>query len=185
MPSVKTEAYVDETLLESFPASDPPSFTGAHAGEPARPSEPEMSAIEPPPERALVKEEAPTDVRWAQAVARAQGGFWVATGLWPLVHLRSFEAVTGRKRDKWLVKTVGLLVTCVGLELLRGARQGRPSALLGASAAATLGAVDVVYVGKKRISKMYLLDAAVELALVGAWCLAGARTVMRGVAFGR
>lgn len=28
---------------------------------------------------------------------------WIASGLWPIVHMRSFEAVAGRKRDKWLV----------------------------------------------------------------------------------
>ncbi len=41
----------------------------------------------------------------------------MATGLWPLVHRRSFEAVTGRKTYWWLVNTVGSL-----LETPRGER---------------------------------------------------------------
>ncbi len=36
------------------------------------------------------------------AVALAQAVLYVATGVWPLVHMRSFEAVTGRKRERWL-----------------------------------------------------------------------------------
>ena len=40
--------------------------------------------------------------------ALAQGIFWLTTGLWPIVHLVSFEAVTGRKRDHWLVQKTGL-----------------------------------------------------------------------------
>lgn len=39
-----------------------------------------------------------------------QGIYYVASGLWPLLHMRSFEAVTGPKRDKWLVNTVGALI---------------------------------------------------------------------------
>ena len=31
-----------------------------------------------------------------------QGAFYAVSGLWSIVHLRSFEAVTGPKRDDWL-----------------------------------------------------------------------------------
>jgi hypothetical protein len=40
------------------------------------------------------------------ALAIGQGAYFVATGVWPLVHIRWFEAVTGPKVDKWLVGTV-------------------------------------------------------------------------------
>ena len=54
----------------------------------------------------------------AERMAVAQGAFYLATGLWPVLHLRSFEAVTGPKADGWLVKTVGGLIGVVGGALL-------------------------------------------------------------------
>jgi hypothetical protein len=43
-------------------------------------------------------------------VGITQGTYYAATGLWPILWMRSFEAVTGPKQDHWLVKTVGALV---------------------------------------------------------------------------
>ena len=36
-----------------------------------------------------------------------QAAYYTLTGIWPIVHRRSFEAVTGRKTDYWLVQMVG------------------------------------------------------------------------------
>ena len=55
--------------------------------------------------------------RWQRvdpaALARLQGGYFAVTGVWPLLHMRSFRYVTGGKkvRERWLVKTVGALIT--------------------------------------------------------------------------
>jgi hypothetical protein len=49
-----------------------------------------------------------------RSVLRAQGGYYLVTGLWPLVHLASFEAITGPKVDDWLVRMVGLLAAVIG-----------------------------------------------------------------------
>ncbi|AUX48764.1 hypothetical protein SOCE26_103050 [Sorangium cellulosum] len=114
----------------------------------------------------------------ARHVALVQGIFYVATGVWPLVSLRTFEAVTGPKTDKWLVKTVGALIGVVGAALLAEARRPTVSPagkLVGAGSALALAAVDVVYTSRGRISKVYLLDAAVELGIAGAWLLSTAR----------
>ena len=54
---------------------------------------------------------------------RLQGLYYLVTGLWPLIHLASFEAVTGPKTDDWLVKMVGLLAAAIGAALLTAARQ--------------------------------------------------------------
>jgi hypothetical protein len=109
-------------------------------------------------------------------LAVVQGSFYVATGLWPVFNLRTFEAVTGRKRDGWLVKTTGLLIAAVGSAVLLGGRRGRDraqTAWLGASTAAALGAADIYYVARKRIPRVYLLDAAAELAFVAGWIALG------------
>jgi hypothetical protein len=100
-----------------------------------------------------------------------QGIFYVATGLWPIVHLRSFEAVTGRKRDKWLVQTIGGLIAAVGGALLVGATEKPSRALrtLGIASASVLTVADMYFAGKGRISPIYFGDAAVESGLIATW----------------
>jgi hypothetical protein len=114
----------------------------------------------------------------AVGVARVQGGFYVLTGVWALVDLDSFMAVTGPKTDLWLVKTVGALVTVIGGVLLIAGRRRRVTRdvlLLGIGAALSLATIDVVYVSAGRISKIYLLDAVAEVGLAVAWALARRR----------
>jgi hypothetical protein len=113
----------------------------------------------------------------ASGLAVAQGVFYVGTGVWPIVHLRSFEAVTGPKLEGWLVKTVGAIITVVGGTLLSAGLRRRISPevmLLAAGSAASLAAVDVVY-SPQRISPVYLLDAVAEGVLIAGWCFAAAR----------
>jgi hypothetical protein len=50
----------------------------------------------------------------AATPATTQAAYYLMTGLWPLFHRRSFEAVTGPKTDYWLVRTVGVLVAAIG-----------------------------------------------------------------------
>ena len=103
------------------------------------------------------------------------GGYYVASGVSPFVSRRAFEAVTGPKLEWWLVQTVGALVTVVGATLLGAARRDRVTpevAGLAAGCAASLTAVEVVYVARGRISPVYLADAAVEVAALGALGLA-------------
>ncbi|GAA4157736.1 hypothetical protein GCM10022286_09620 [Gryllotalpicola daejeonensis] len=110
-----------------------------------------------------------------RAVARAQGAFNSVNGLWPLLHLRSFEAVFGRKTDHWLVRTVAGFLLVVGLVQLT-ADTDAPSLRLvrriGVGTSLVLGTIDVIYAPRRRISRLYLLDAAAEAALVTAWALA-------------
>ncbi len=106
--------------------------------------------------------------RLLSATTRVQGVYYVATGVWPLVHMRSFEAITGPKRDGWLVKTVGLLIAVAGSAILTDVPPaGRSTRVIAAGSAAALAAVDVWYVARGRIRSVYLLDAAAELALLG------------------
>jgi hypothetical protein len=99
----------------------------------------------------------------------AQGAYYVATGVAPFVSRRAFEAVTGPKREWWLVETVGVLVTAVGGGLLGAAARDRvtPELLtIAIGCAGGLAAIDVVYVARGRIAPTYLADAAVQLALL-------------------
>lgn len=109
-------------------------------------------------------------------IAYGQGLFYLITGLWSLVHMRSFERVTGSKTDTWLVKTVGLLLALVGALLVRAARRGAINGdlrWLGAGSAAVLAGIDITYVARGRIPQIYLLDAVAELAFTLGWVRAG------------
>lgn len=110
-------------------------------------------------------------------LAFVHGAFNVVTGLWPVFDIESFEALTGPKVDRWLVKTVGLLLAVIGGTEIRAAARGEPEdvALLGAGTSASLFAIDVVYATRRRISLVYLGDAAMQLGFVAAWAVARAR----------
>jgi hypothetical protein len=101
----------------------------------------------------------------------AQGTYYALTGVAPFVSRRGFEAVTGTKKEWWLVQTVGVLVTAVGGGLLGAATRDRVTGeleLIAAGCAVGLAAIDIVYVARGRIAPAYLADAAVQLTLVAA-----------------
>jgi hypothetical protein len=50
-----------------------------------------------------------------RGIAQWHGAFNLVSGLWPLVHRRSFEGLLGPKADYWLVNTVGGLLVGNGL----------------------------------------------------------------------
>ena len=114
-------------------------------------------------------------------VALVQAGYYVLTGIWPLVSMRTFERITGPKADRWLVRTVGVLAATIGgvLGVRAVDRDCRPDPLLGATAALAFAAVDTRYATTGRISKVYLADAAVELAIIAAWLAATVRPTRR------
>lgn len=108
--------------------------------------------------------------------AKAHGLFNIVGGLWPLLSMRSFEVVTGPKVDRWLVRTVAGLMVANGLaqwragpspEGLAGARR------IGLGTAATLAAADLAYAIPGRISRVYLVDAVLEVGWLLAWGRSG------------
>jgi hypothetical protein len=110
----------------------------------------------------------------ARRISAAQAGYYLPTAIAPFVSRRGFEAITGPKREWWLVITVSSLIGAIGATLAVGSRHGDPGpelAVLGGGAAAGLAMVDIVYVARGRISPVYLLDGAVELGFVVAWLL--------------
>ena len=101
-------------------------------------------------------------------VLRMQGVYYLVTGVWPLVHMGSYLAVTGYKHDLWLVRTVGLLITVCALSLLVAARARRVTAeivILASGFALSMAAVDVACVSQSVIPRIYLADAVAEVAL--------------------
>ena len=108
-------------------------------------------------------------------VALIQGIYFLVTGIWPLISMRTFLAITGPKTDLWLVKTVGLILAVIGAVLIyaqRTATVNSPVVILAIGAAASLALVEIVYVIKKVISPIYLGDAFVEIILMIWWAVA-------------
>ena len=119
-------------------------------------------------------------------VARVQAAYFAVTGVWSLLSRRSFEAVTGSKRDYWLVQVVGALVSVIGASLAAASWQRRGSdasavRILGVGSAACLAVADLTFVGRGRISRIYLADAAAEAAIVAAWAVARREDGSEGV----
>ena len=112
----------------------------------------------------------------ARAGAALQAAYYVATGVWPLVDRGSFERVSGPKVDFWLARTVGALTLAIGLSLgVAAARNRRTPEIetLSLAAPAAFGAIDLVYVARRRISPVYLLDAAAQTVLSALWLRRG------------
>jgi hypothetical protein len=98
-----------------------------------------------------------------------QGLYYFTTGVWPLVHMPSFEWVTGPKIELWLVRTVGVLVLVVGLVLMLAARKRNATLevmVLAAGCAVGLLLIDVVYVFTGVIPPIYLADAVAQVAIL-------------------
>jgi hypothetical protein len=107
--------------------------------------------------------------------ATLQAAYFLVTGLWPIASRPTFEAVTGPKTDYWLIRTVGALASVIGTTLGVAAYRNRVSSeltVLGIGSALAFGAVDVFYATTGRISRVYLVDAAVECVIAGGWASA-------------
>lgn len=107
-----------------------------------------------------------------RAVA-AMAAYYVVTGSWPLLHMPSFEFISGPKLEHWLVRTVGALAVANGLALAAGAERAQPSeetVALAVLSATAFAVVDVTYVARRRIRPVYLADALLQLAFIAAIC---------------
>jgi hypothetical protein len=115
------------------------------------------------------------DMEFTNLLSLGQGLYYLATGIWPLISRRTFESVTGPKTDFWLVKTLGVLISVIGAVLvIAGVRRHTTieSSALAVGSAAGLAACDIVFVARRRISPVYLLDAISEIGLLGLWVAA-------------
>jgi len=114
----------------------------------------------------------------AAAAAAVQGLYYLGTGVWPLVSIDSFLKVTGPKTDLWLVQAFGVLVAVAGVVLLVTAwRQKVPLEIvtLAVGMAMALAGVDIVFVLRRDIGPVYLIDALAEIGLLALWAGAVSR----------
>jgi len=105
-------------------------------------------------------------------VAAAHIAYWLFGAVWPLADIKSFERVTGHKREDWLVRTVAFLMLSVVASLAtmsRTRRDDEAMRVLGATSAGALGGVAIIGSLVRRISPLYIIDGLVDLSLVAAW----------------
>jgi hypothetical protein len=92
--------------------------------------------------------------------------YLLGVGLWPLISMQSFIAVTGYKTDQWLVHQVGLLAIAIGIVLIIASRKYKLDLLLVRLALYSTVSflfIDVFYSVNGTISKIYLVDALIQL----------------------
>lgn len=103
-------------------------------------------------------------------LAALHAGYFLLTGLWALVARRSFERVTGPKRDYWLVRLVGALAAAIGATLgIATRRRACPTEAraLATTSAAVFTAADLY--ATRRYSRVYLGDIVVHALLLPQW----------------
>ena len=109
--------------------------------------------------------------QWRWRLLAFQSGYYGVTGIWPILHLSSFEAITCPKTDDWLVHMVGLLAVAIGVVLGVATARNRVRSpevvLLAATSAAAFAAIDLWYGSSGRISPVYLADAGLQICLIG------------------
>ena len=101
-----------------------------------------------------------------------QAIFYGFTGIWPLIHLDSFLAVTGPKTDIWLVKTVGILIVPYSLLCFYAAFNSKRIpviALANIICCLGLAIVDIYYYFRSVIKWVYLVDSVIEIFFLIYW----------------
>ena len=119
-------------------------------------------------------------LRAPRAMAGFEAAYFIATGVWPLLHRDSFERVTGEKRDFWLVRTVGGLAAAAGLAMgVAVARGSKPpeTAVLALATGSVFAAADVR--AARTESRIYLADALLQAAFAPVWLVSWKRTSVR------
>lgn len=109
-------------------------------------------------------------------LATAHAAYLAVTGIWPLVHMRSFLAVTGPKQDLWLVHAAGVLIAAIACPIAVAAWRECITVevfLLAVLSSLGLATIDVVYVARGTLRKVYLADASAQVLFLGGWLFIG------------
>ena len=88
--------------------------------------------------------------------------YYLVTGIWPIIDIKSFMAVTGPKTDIWLVKMVGLLTISISIQMFAELKNRSSSLRLPITAALSYLIIDSYYALNGTISKVYLADGLLQ-----------------------
>jgi len=101
-----------------------------------------------------------------------QGGYFLVTGIWPLISIETFMTITGPKQDLWLVKTVGAMLSVMAVCLLAYLLEGGSRVyvfIIGILSSAVFATVDFFYSIKGVISKIYQVDGVLQVGFLLTW----------------
>lgn len=99
--------------------------------------------------------------------ALTQTAYYLAIGIWLLVDIESFEWVTGRKVDRWLVKTIGGMLTTAGAAFgIATCAEDRSSSMDWRQEQRPRSRWPTSSMSSGRIWPVYLLDTGINLALI-------------------
>ena len=111
---------------------------------------------------------------YAISLFRTYGGYLTLTGIWALIDVDSFMRVTGPKTDIWMVKTLSLMFTSMGLTFLLAAYLGEGKLLfsvLGFFTCASVLGIDVYYSLNEVIWKVYLIDGFMQMLFLAGFIM--------------
>lgn len=94
-------------------------------------------------------------------------------GAWPMVHMSSFEAVTGPKDEHWLVRSVAGILLVISITLFAQLGKGRieyAAITTAMGASFVLAVVGFITVMAGVISPIYLADGAMHFFFFACWC---------------
>ena len=105
--------------------------------------------------------------RWRRRVLVMQGGYYLLTGLWPLIHFGSFADAVALVINPFQAQVFGAVIAVVGGSLIEAARRGPPAAAttaLGITVAGAIALVGLLWLPRQAASSALWLDLAVEVA---------------------
>ncbi len=97
-----------------------------------------------------------------------QGTYYLITGLWPFLHLRSFETVTGPKDDIFLLHMTSALIIVIAGALLLSLRQEKtpPVLFLAVFSPVAFMFIEILY--RSQINWTYFIDFAIQAVILAA-----------------
>ncbi|GAB0157916.1 hypothetical protein CHRYSEOSP005_32100 [Chryseobacterium sp. Alg-005] len=101
-----------------------------------------------------------------------QGIYFFITGVWPLIHLKSFMEVTGPKTDIWLVQTVAVLILSHSMLFFYIAFKKRilpVYALMGMITTSGLAIIELYYYFQGTLKWVYFIDSVIEILFFIYW----------------
>lgn len=119
-------------------------------------------------------------------LAYAHGLFLTLGGLWPLLHMQSFEAIAGNLHDEWLVRTVAAVLLLLGGLLLNDAffrgHIARTLRIIAGGVALILGVVALIGGFTGHLAWVYVPVGLIHWGFTAGWIWAGRRVLAPSMA---
>lgn len=105
--------------------------------------------------------------RWRRLLLAVQGGYYVLSGLWPLVHFRSYADAVALRVNPFQAQAFGAVIIVVGGTLIEATRKEPPGpfpTMLGAATAGALTLISLWWLPRLGTISILWLDVLVEVA---------------------